>query len=142
LGALRIPHIHRSNLPITIKTATSFSLFALATFLPLSDATAGGTGYSTRSSCGNCVTIKFQTLRDNQLVRYRHYEDRRRYNSAPCCGEVKHTPYVVKTVVVSRKRTSRVTYDSNGRRCCRKVTQVVYKDIYSNGRCHVWTKTS
>lgn len=88
------------------------------------------------------MTIKFQTPRDNQLARFLNYEDRRRYNSAPCCGEVKHTPYIFKTVVVSRKRAHRVTYDSNGRRYCRKVTQVVHKDIYSNGRHHVWTQTS
>ena len=141
MGALRISHIHRSNLLITIKTAISSALFALATFLSPSDATSGGTGYSTRSSCGNCVTIKFQTPRDNQLVRFLHYEDRRRYNSAPYCGEVKHTPYIFKTVVVSRKRTHRVTYDSNVRRYCRKVTQVVRKDIYSNGRHHGGTQT-
>lgn len=124
------------------KSATTLTLLALAAFLPITEAFAGGTGYRVRSSCGNCATSKFQTPRYNQLVRYRHHEDHRRYNSAPCCGEVAHTPYVVKTVVVSRKRIPHVTYESNGRRYCRKVTQVVYKDIYSNGRCRVWTKTS
>lgn len=125
------------------KSIVLSALFALATFLPLSEAAAGGTGYASRAGCGNCVTSKFQTPRYNQLVTHRHNGDHRRYNAAPCCGQtIEHTPYVVKTVVVSRKRIPHVTYDSNGRRYCRKVTQVIYKDIYSNGRCRVWTKTS
>ncbi|MDF1862642.1 MAG: hypothetical protein P1U87_20665 [Verrucomicrobiales bacterium] len=116
----------------------TLAVFSALHLLP-SSASAGGTGYR---SCGNnnCATSKFQTPRLYQLLPYRHYGDHRRYNAAACCGEVQNqAPYVIKTVVVSKKRVPHVTYDSNGRRYCRKVLQTTYKDIYSNGRCRVWT---
>lgn len=103
---------------------------------------AGGTGYFSRSST-SCASSKFQTPRYNQLLPYRHYEDRRRYNAAPCEGQVQREhPYLLKTVVVSRKKVPHYSYDSNGRRYCRKVTQVTYKALYSDGSCRVWTAQS
>ncbi|MDF1824024.1 MAG: hypothetical protein P1U68_05255 [Verrucomicrobiales bacterium] len=110
-----------------------------ATLIP---AYAGGTGYSSGSS-SNCADSKFQTPRYNQLLPYRHYEDRRRYNAAPCQGEGhREQPYLLKTVVVNRKKVPHYTYDNQGRRCCHKVTRVTYKALYSDGSCRVWTTQS
>lgn len=107
-------------------------------FLPSLE--AGGTGYASGAS-SICASSKFQTPRYNQLLPYRHYEDRRRYNAAPCAGEVrKEHPYLLKTVVVRRKRVPHYTYDSKGNRYCHKVVVVTYKDLYSDGSCRVWTK--
>lgn len=123
------------------KYLSLLALGALLTSPLVPTSQAGGTGYAS-PRCSGCATSKFQTPRYNQLLPYRHYEDHRRYNAAACCGEVRYeTPYVIKTVVVRKKRVPHVTYDSNGRRYCRKVWQTTYKDIYSNGRCRVWTTT-
>ena len=116
-------------------------VFVVATLLstPILPAIAGGTGYPSRSY-STCATSKFQTPRYNQLLPYRHYEDRRRYNAAPCSGEVRQeSPYLLKTVVVSRKRVPHYTYDNKGGRYCREIVVVTYKDLYSNGSCRVWT---
>ena len=103
-------------------------------------AQAGGTGYySARST--SCATSKFQTPRYNQTLPYRHFEDRRRYNAAPCQGQVhREHPYLLKTVVVNRKKVPHYTYDGNGRRHCHKIVMVTYKDIFSDGSCRVWTE--
>lgn len=105
---------------------------------------AGPTGYASSSSCRSaCADSKFQTPRYFQVLPYRHFEDRSRYNAAPCCGEVVSArPYVVKTVVVRKTRVPHVTYDAHGRRHCRKVLTIVYKDIYSDGSCRTWTKSA
>jgi len=71
----------------------------------------------------------------------RHYEDRRRYNAAPCCGEPERIdPYLVKTVVVRKRRIPHYTYDANGNRSCHHVLTTTYKEIYSDGSCYVWTE--
>lgn len=103
-------------------------------------ALAGGTGtYSARST--SCTSPKFQTPRYNQLLPYRHFEDRRRYNAAPCVGEMRHEhPYLLKTVIVNRKKVPHYTYDGNGRRYCHKVVLVTYKDLFSNSSRRVWTQ--
>lgn len=103
-------------------------------------ALAGGNGtYSARST--GCASSKFQTPRYNQLLPYRHFEDRRRYNAAPCAGETRNEhPYLLKTVIVNRKKVPHYTYDGNGRRYCRKVVLITYKDLYSDGSCRVWTQ--
>jgi hypothetical protein len=101
------------------------ALAAVFTGLSTQTAEAGGTGYYSSSSY--CADSKFQTPRYNQVMPYRHFQDRRRYNAAPCCGDATPTqPYLVKTVVVSKKRI------------CNRVT-TVYKNIYSNGSCYVWS---
>ncbi len=102
------------------------AITAVFTALPVEKAEAGGTGYYSRGSY--CADSKFQTPRYNQVMPYRHFQDRRRYNAAPCCGDTTPTqPYLVKTVVVSQ------------RKFCGVVT-TVYKDIYSNGSCYVWSQ--
>jgi len=103
---------------------------------------AGGTGYESVSyGCDRCADSKFQTPRYQQLLPYRHYEDHRRYNAAPCCGEpVRVHPYLLKTVVVNKKRVPYYTYDENGNRYCRRVVMTTYKEIYSDGSCRVWTR--
>jgi hypothetical protein len=104
---------------------------------------AGGTGYTTYSGNRSCADSKFQTPRYNQLLPFRHYEDRRRYNSAPCCGEVvRSEPYLLKTVVVSKKRIPHYSYDSAGNRRCHRVLTTTYKELYSDGSCYVWTETA
>lgn len=109
------------------------------TLLPTSSK-AGGTGYTTYRG-SHCADSKFQTPRYNQLLPYRHYEDRRRYNAAPCCGETVRTdPYLLKTVVVSKKYLPHYTYDQNGNRRCRRVLTVTYKELYSDGSCYVWSE--
>jgi hypothetical protein len=119
------------------------SLFAL--ILPLlapttPSAYAGDTGYRTYARTTPCADSKFQTPRYNQLLPYRHYEDRRRYNAAPCCGEIVPTqPYLLKTVVVSRKYVPHYSYDSLGRKRCHRVLTITYKELYSDGSCRVWT---
>jgi len=106
------------------------------------EAQAGGTGYEVAyRPCSNCADSKFSTPRYNQLLPFRHYEDRKRYNAAPCCGEVVLTnPYLLKTVVVSKKRLPHYTYDEYGNRSCRRVLTTVYKELYSDGSCRVWTE--
>lgn len=118
--------------------AITLSLASL--FVVPTTAKAGGTGYSS-SRGGHCADSKFQTPRYNQLLPHRHFEDRRRYNAAPCCGEsVPVDPYLLKTVVVSRKYLPHYTYDQHGNRRCRKVLTVTYKELYSDGSCYVWTE--
>jgi hypothetical protein len=114
----------------------------LSAFLP-STAKAGGTGYVTVPSCSpsrTCAESKWQTPRYNQTLPYRHFEDRRRYNAAPCQGQVDPgNSYLVKTVVVRKKREPYYYYDSRGRRLCKRVLVTTYKDLFSNGSCRVWT---
>lgn len=113
--------------------------FLLSNFLP-TQARAGGAGYRV-SGCNSCAVSKFQTPRYFQTLPYRHFDDRRRYNAAPCCGEyVPQRPYLVNTVIVRKKREPLYTYDSHGNRFCRRVLVTTYKDIYSDGSCRVWTK--
>lgn len=124
-----------------IKFLPVFVVTALlgAAILP---AQAGGTGYFSRTSTSG-ATSKFQTPRYDQLLPYRHWEDRRRYNAAPCQGEVQREhPYLLKTVVVNRKRVPHHTYDNHGRRYTRYVTRVTYKELYSDGSCRVWTEAA
>ncbi|MEM6278080.1 MAG: hypothetical protein AAF733_01275 [Verrucomicrobiota bacterium] len=123
----------KKYLPILIAAAL------LSPFLP--SVYAGGTGYYSRTSV--CAASKFQTPRYNQILPYRHYEDRRRYNAAPCEGEVRYEhPYLLKTVVVRKKRVPHYTYDSHGRRYCRQVVVTTYKDVFSDGSCRIWTTHS
>ncbi|MEM9016183.1 MAG: hypothetical protein AAGC68_04155 [Verrucomicrobiota bacterium] len=118
--------------------STLLILSALTLVAFASSAFAGGTGYS--SFTGSCATSKFQTPRYHQSLPFRHYDDVRRYNAAPCCGEVVHTnPYLVKTVVVRKKREPHYYIDSSGRERCHKVLVTTYKAIYSDGSCRVWT---
>ncbi len=117
----------------------AMSLLASAGLAPVAE--AGGTGYPSYHGTRGCADSKFQTPRYNQLLPYRHYEDRRRYNAAPCCGEVvREHPYLLKTVIVSKKRVPHYTYDSNGRRRCHRVLTITYKELYSDGSCYVWTE--
>jgi hypothetical protein len=118
-----------------------FSALALSIIaLPVA-ANAGGTGFLQRSSSA-CASSKFQTPRYNQLLPYRHYEDHRRYNAAACYNEAVSTaPYVMKTVIVSKRRVPQYYTDSQGRSRCNKVLTITYKDLYSNGRCRVWSET-
>ncbi len=107
----------------------------------LREAKAGGSGDSSYRVCASCADSKFQTPRYNQLPLYRHYEDRKRYNAAPCCGEpVRVEPYLLKTVVVRKARVPHYTYDEHGNRYCRRILTTTYKEIYSDGSCYVWTK--
>lgn len=124
------------NRPIAL-LALSFALLPAVS----QEAHAGGTGYTRTSyGCSSCADSKFQTPRYNQLLPYRHYEDYRRYNAAPCCGEpVRVHPYLLKTVVVNKRRVPYYTYDANGRRHCRRVLVTTYKEVYSDGSCRVWT---
>ncbi len=118
-----------------------FSAIALLSVSIPTVASAGGTGFFQRSSA-NCADSKFQTPRYNQLLPYRHYEDHRRYNAAACCNEVvPTTPYIMKTVIVSKRRVPHYYTDAQGRNRCHKVLTIVYKDFYSNGRCRVWSET-
>ena len=83
---------------------------------------------------------KWQTPRYNQTLPYRHFDDKRRYNAAPCTGQTDPTnSYLVKTVVVRKKREPYYYYDANGRRYRKTVLVTTYKNLYSNGSCHVWT---
>ena len=114
------------------------ALLLLFGFLP-ETATAGGTGYSTYSS-RPCALSKWSTPRYNQSLPFRHYEDHRRYNAAPCCNDkAPSDPYLLKTVVVRKKREPYYYYDSHGRRHCKRVLVTNYKDLYSNGACRVYT---
>lgn len=93
--------------------------------------------------CASCADSKFQTPRYEQLRPInRHYEDRDRYNAAPCCGRASTpAPYVIKTVVVSKSRVPLYTVDSQGNQRCRRVLATTYKAFYSNGSCYVWTES-
>ena len=120
-----------------------FLALALALFSPaLPQAEAGDPGsYRASRGCANCADNKFKTPRYSQLLPFRHYEDRKRYNAAPCCGEVVRTePYLLKTVIVSKKRVPHYSYDSQGNRSCRRLLTTTYKELCSDGSCHVWTE--
>lgn len=100
-----------------------------------------GYGVAVASHCSGCADSKFSTPRYNQLLQYRHAEDRKRYNAAPCCGElVRQEPYLLKTVVVSKRKIPYYTVDVHGNRSCRRVLTTTYKEIYSDGSCYVWTE--
>lgn len=118
-----------------------FSALALSIIaLPVA-ANAGGTGFFQRGS-STFASSKFQTPRYNQLLPYRHYEDNRRYNAAACCNEVVPTaPYLMKTVIVSKRKVPQYYTDSSGRTRSQRVLTITYKDLYSNGRCRVWSET-
>lgn len=121
------------------KLLPSLLLASLLSAAALPVFAGGGGTYFSRST--DCASSKFQTPRYNQLLPYRHFEDRRRYNAAPCAGETRREhPYLLKTVIVNRKKVPRYTYDSSGRRHCHKVVLVTYKDLYSDGSCRVWTR--
>ena len=117
----------------------AIAIFTISATAP--SARAGGSGYPTFYRSGQCADSKFQTPRYNQLLPYRHWEDRGRYNAAPCCGEVIRTePYLLKTVVISKRRLPHYTYDANGNRRGYRALTVTYKDLYSDGSCYVWTE--
>lgn len=101
---------------------------------------AGDPGYaSSVRRCSSCADSKFQTPRLHQLLPERHDEDRSRYNAAPCCGEILRVdPYLIKTVIVSKKRIPHYSYDRFGNRRCHRVLTTTYKAIYSDGSCQVW----
>ncbi|HQW28675.1 MAG TPA: hypothetical protein PK529_05790 [Verrucomicrobiales bacterium] len=119
-------------------------VFAIVVFSISSTASpvqGGGGGYPTSYHNSSCADSKFQTPRYHQLLPYRHWEDRARYNAAPCCGEVvRIEPYLLKTVVVSKRRIPHYTYDANGNRRSYRALTVTYKDLYSDGSCYVWTE--
>ena len=103
---------------------------------------AGPMGYSTGKGYtgSHCAESKFQAPRYDQVLPYRHFEDRRRYNACPCPGEIVATqPYVVRTVVVRKARVPQYYTDSRGVTRCNKVLTIVYKDVYSDGSCYVYT---
>ena len=106
-------------------------------------AQAGGTGFATCSGHCSCADSKSRTTQFNQWLPYRHYEDRRRYNSAPCHGQgVRLEPHLLKTVIVSKKRVPHYTRDSAGNRPCHRVLTITYKALYSDGSCNIWTETA
>ena len=112
-------------------------IFSISAF-GIAPSQAGPMGYISPGS--HCAESKFQSPRYEQVLPYRHYEDRRRYNACPCPGEVIATqPYVVRTVIVRKKRVPQYYTDVNGRQQCHKVLTVIYKDIYSDGSCYVRT---
>ncbi len=123
----------------------SLPLLALALSAPLANQAGAGEPYHRGSQnrarpCSQCADSKFQTPRYNQVLPLRHYEDRKRYNAAPCCGEVVRTePYLLKTVVVSKRRLPHYSYDRWGNRHCQRLVTTTYKEIYSDGSCYVWT---
>jgi hypothetical protein len=127
-----------------MKPFLSLSLVALTLVNPLvREARAGDPGWGGYASrgCSNCADSKFQTPRLFQMMPLRHYEDRKRYNAAPCCGEpVRTDPYLIKTVIVSKRRLPHYTYDAHGNRSCHRVLTTTYKEIYSDGSCYVWTE--
>jgi hypothetical protein len=127
-----------------MKPFLSLALFTLALGgFSSRPALAGDTGWGTyrARTCSNCADSKFQTPRLNQVMPLRHNKDRKRYNAAPCCGETVHrAPYLVKTVVVGKRRLPHYTYDSHGNRSCHRVLTTTYKEIYSDGSCYVWTE--
>lgn len=103
---------------------------------------AGPMGYSTGAvvTHGHCAESKFQSPRYDQVLPYRHFEDRRRYNAGPCPGEIIATqPYIIRTVVVRKAHVPQYYTDSRGITRCHKVLTIVYKDIYSDGSCYVYT---
>ena len=125
---------------IMTKHLPILALVAVLTGLITHTASAGGTGYS-NCRASSCAVSKFQTPRYDQSLPYRHFQDRRRYNGAPCCGYT--TPqqtYLIKTVVVRKERAPHYYTDSRGVRQCRKILTVTYKDIYSDGSCRVWAE--
>lgn len=117
---------------------------ALAACFLLSSAEAGPMGHPGETSvrdCSNCAGSMFQAPRLNQFQPLRHHEDRKRYNAAPCCGErLKPDPYLLKTVVVNKKRIPHYFVDANGHRHRRRILTTTYKEIYSDGSCYVWTE--
>ncbi len=105
-------------------------------------AQAGPMGYATGAvyTGGHCAESKFQGPRYEQVLPYRHFEDRRRYNACPCPGElIAIEPYIVRTVIVRKARVPQYYTDSRGITRCHKVLTIVYKDIYSDGSCYVYT---
>ncbi len=89
----------------------------------------------------SCADSKFQTPRYEQIMPYRHYQDRDRYNAAPCCGQIAPiAPYWIKTVVVRKERIPHTTTDRWGNERCRRIVATTYKAIYSDGSCRVWTE--
>jgi hypothetical protein len=113
-----------------MKPLLSFSLVTLTLAGPLiREARAGDPGWGgyPASRCSNCADSKFQTPRYFQVMPLRHYEDRKRYNAAPCCGEpVRTDPYLVKTVIVSKRRLPHYTYDAHGNRVQRNKSRLMY----------------
>ena len=125
------------SLPLLAALATA----CVVPSLHAGDMGRSSTGHYRTHGCASCADSKFQTPRYHQLPIYRHNEDRKRYNAAACCGEpVRVHPYLVKTVVVSKKRVPHYTYDAYGNRRCRKAVTTIYKDLYSDGSCYVWTQ--
>jgi len=101
---------------------------------------AGGYGGSSFSRSA-CAESKWQTPRYHQSLPFHHYEKKRRFHAARCRGEVAPAhPYLVKTVVVRKKREPYYSYDSRGRRHCTRVLVTTYKEIYSDGSCRVYTR--
>ncbi|MEM9283233.1 MAG: hypothetical protein AAGA96_15530 [Verrucomicrobiota bacterium] len=125
------------------KHLPTLAVLSLIFFFSTPQASAGGSGYGYSRGSSHCAVSKFQTPRYNQSLPYRHHEDWRRYNAAPCAGEIRYAqPYLIKTVVVRKERRPHYYYDSSGRRHCRKVLTITYKDVYSDGSCRVWYETA
>lgn len=122
-------------------TLAFFALTIAFSALGTSTSLAGPMGYSTGKGCnGNCAESKFQGPRYEQVLPYRHYEDRHRYNACPCPGKIAATePYIVRTVIVRKARVPQYYTDANGVTRCHKVLTVICKDIYSDGSCFVYT---
>lgn len=99
---------------------------------------AGETGYPTYRQAGARSVLDID--RYNQDMPYRHYEDRRRYNAAPYCETVVMVPYVVKTVVLSKRLEPYHYIDDRGRTRCDRVMTVTYQTFYSDGSTQIWVE--
>ncbi len=124
------------------KPLALFTFTIVFSFLTAAVAHAGPMGYFTGAvhTGGHCAESKFKGPRYDQILPYRHFEDTRRYNACPCPGElIALEPYIVRTVIVRKARVPQYYTDSHGVTRCHKVLTVVYKDIYSDGSCYVYT---
>lgn len=119
-----------------------YSFSALLLFFGVLPSTAiapdSGTYYSFSGKA--CAVSKWSTPRYNQSLPFRHFDDYRRYNAAPCYQDtVPPQPYLMKTVVVRKKREPYYYIDSRGHRRSTRILVTTYKELYSNGTHRVYT---
>jgi hypothetical protein len=119
-----------------MKNEFLLTLFACVLIPGLTPVQAGEMGYDVHRTAA--AESRSHVSRYHQEMPYRHYEDRRRYNAAPYCDVVVSAPYIVKTIVVSKRLEPYHYVDGRGRTKCDRVLTVTYQTFYSDGSCQVW----
>jgi|GEM_PF-4743992 len=124
---------------------TSFLLPLLLLGSFASPLLGGPTGYPERDV--RPIDCRYGSRHVVPSLAYRQYEDSRRFNAAPCLppaalpASVYHRPRIIRCEEVCRERKTRHFIDQKGNRYTTEDVIIVYREIWSDGRCRIRKRT-